>query len=267
MTRRNHDARREILLTVPPGSVCQMKCSLEEPPFAILHETRDIVAVDKPPGVVVIPARDEPAGGSHRHRLERARGERLWVVHRLDRDTSGVVVFARNAETHRELSLAFERHAVEKTYLALTRGTPTPPEGVIDVPLHSARRGKMRPALARERGSLAAETKYLVQRVWMTRVGPVALVEAKPRTGRQHQIRVHLRWKDAPLLVDPLYGRAERITAQDLGLSENIPACERHTLHAAELVLPARGGEPSLRLVAPLAPDLGRLVRALDALS
>lgn len=244
-----------------------MKCSPEEPPFALLQETRDILVVNKPAGVVVIPARNEPAESSLRHRLERARNERLWVVHRIDRDTSGVVVFARNAEAHRELSLAFERHTVEKTYLALTRGVPLPPEGVIDVPLHCARKGKMRPALAGESGSLAAETKYRVLRDWVTRAGPVALVEAKPRTGRQHQIRVHLRWKGTPLLVDPLYGRAERVTAQGLGLSGEAPACERHTLHAAELVLPARGGEPALRLVAPLAPDLDGLVRALNDLA
>lgn len=244
-----------------------MKRSFEEPRSVVLHETRDVLAVNKPAGVVVIPARGEPADSSLRHRLESARGERLWVVHRIDRDTSGVVVFARNAKAHRELSLAFERHAVEKTYLALTRGVPAPPVGVIEVALHSARKGKMRPALSGEAGSLAAETKYLVLSAWTTRAGPVALVEVKPRTGRQHQIRVHLRWKETPLLVDPLYGRAARVTAQELGLSGDVPAWERHTLHASELVLPACGAEPSLRLAAPLADDLDALVRALNALS
>ena len=222
----------------------------------VLHEDPDVLAVDKPAGVVVIPARDEPPGESLRHRLEAARGERLWVVHRIDRDTTGVVLFARGAESHRALSLAFEQRRVEKTYLALTRGVP--PEGVIDVALHPARKGKMRPALPGERDALEAATACRVVRAWRRAEGDFALVEARPRTGRQHQVRVHLRSVDAPLLVDPLYGRAATATAAGAPLT-------RLTLHAHALTVPL--GERLIRVEAPLASDLRAAVEALDGAS
>jgi tRNA pseudouridine32 synthase/23S rRNA pseudouridine746 synthase len=220
----------------------------------VLHEDDDVLAVDKPAGVVVIPARDEPPGESLRHRLEAARGERLWVVHRIDRDTTGVVLFARRAESHRLLSLAFEQRRAEKTYLALTRGVPA--EGVIDVALHPARKGKMRPALPGERDALEASTACRVLRAWRRAEGSFALVEAHPRTGRQHQVRVHLRAVEAPLLVDPLYGRAESATVAGASLT-------RLTLHAHALAVPL--GDRVIRVESPLAGDLRAAVEALDA--
>ncbi len=231
---------------------------------AVLYEDRDVLAVAKPAGVVVIPARHEEASLSLRKRLEEARGEALWVVHRIDRDTSGVVLFARNAAAHRALSLAFEGRRVAKTYLALTRGALTPPEGTLDVALHPARKGKMRPALAGEPGALEAVTDYLLRESWRTAVGDVSLVELRPRTGRQHQLRVHLRAVGAPLLVDPLYGRAQRVTARELGLDVDV-AVERLTLHALAIEAPRPDGGGVLRLEAPLEADLAALVAALRA--
>lgn len=84
----------------------------------VLHQDRDVVAVDKPPGVPVIPARGEDGGECLQHRLQRQIGHRLWVVHRIDRDASGVVLFASNAAAHRMLSLAFEQRQVHKSYVA-----------------------------------------------------------------------------------------------------------------------------------------------------
>ncbi len=228
----------------------------------VLYEDRDVLAVHKPAGVVVIPARNEEAATSLRRVLEAARGEALWVVHRIDRDTSGVVLFARNADAHRALSLAFERREVEKTYLALTRGALTPAEGSIDVALHAARKGKMRPALPGERDSLDAHTRYRVLSSWKTTVGVVSLVELTPKTGRQHQLRVHLRAREAPLLVDPLYGRTERVTARELGVDADA-AAERLTLHAASLDVPRPSGDGRLKLDAPLTDDLRALIAAL----
>src|SRR5690606_11931946 len=101
----------------------------------VLAETAAWLAVDKPAGIAVVPARGEPFGDSLRARLEAARGERLWVVHRLDRETSGVVLFARTAEAHRTLSLAFEHREVTKQYRAWTCGAPEPATGTIDLPL------------------------------------------------------------------------------------------------------------------------------------
>jgi tRNA pseudouridine32 synthase / 23S rRNA pseudouridine746 synthase len=225
-------------------------------PSRLLHEDAALIAVDKSAGVPVIPARNEPADACLRAALEAARGERLWVVHRLDRDTSGVVVFARTAEAHRALSLAFEHRRTAKRYLAWTRGRPGAGEGVADVALHPARKGKMRPARPGEPGAMASETVWSVELTAATAVGPVARVAAEPRTGRQHQIRVHLRWLEAPLLVDPLYGRADRVAAGELGAGS--PPVERLTLHASSLELPHPDGS-RLRLTAPLPPDLAAL--------
>lgn len=229
----------------------------------VLFEDADVVAVDKPAGVVVIPARDEDPALSLRHVLEAARGEALWVVHRIDRDTSGVVLFARNADAHRALSVAFEQRRVEKGYLALTRGAPKPPSGVMNYALHTARKGKMRPARKGEPDAIEAITEYATRSTWTTPAGVVALVEARPRTGRQHQIRVHLRAYETPLLVDPLYGRAERVEARELGLPDSVAPVSRLTLHAAWLEFPSAGG--TKRVEAPLAADLAALVEALDA--
>jgi tRNA pseudouridine32 synthase/23S rRNA pseudouridine746 synthase len=229
----------------------------------VLYEDRDVVAVAKPAGVVVIPARNEEAAASLRRTLEASRGEALWVVHRIDRDTSGVVLFARNADAHRALSLAFERREVDKTYLALTRGTLSPAAGSIDYALHAARKGKMRPAHKGEPESLDAHTRYRVEKTWATKAGAVSLIELSPKTGRQHQLRVHLRAKEAPLLVDPVYGRSERVTARELGVDSDATV-ERLTLHASSLDVPRPSGEGRLKIDAPLAEDLSAFIAALS---
>ena len=218
----------------------------------VLYEDDGLLAVDKPAGVVVIPERDEDPSLALRQRLESSRGERLWVVHRIDRDTSGVVLFARGPDAHRALNALFETRAVEKVYTALTAGAPSPPEGTVSVALHTARKGKMRPALPGEADALDARTAYRVTGVWETSAATVARVEVSPHTGRQHQIRVHMRYLGTPLLVDPLYGRSVAVPG--------IPA--RLTLHAASVTLPWRGG--SLRIEAPLAEDLAAFVSALS---
>ena len=169
----------------------------------VLYEDRDVLAVAKPAGVVVIPARNEEAALSLRHRLEASRGEPLWVVHRIDRDTSGVVLFARNAEAHRALSLAFEQRLVEKTYLALTRGALTPREGAITLALHTARKGKMRPAFPGEVGSLEASTGYRTLDVWTTAAAELALWTKSPETWRKLQNSGHHRALETPSRVGP----------------------------------------------------------------
>ena len=128
-------------------------------PLVQLHEDDDVVAVQKPSGEPVIPARDGSAQDCVQRRLERQLGRRLWVVHRIDKDASGVVVFALNAEAHRALSLAFEHRQVSKTYAAFVAGAIEPPEGRLEVPLHPARKGKTRPARPGEPGAQAAHDR------------------------------------------------------------------------------------------------------------
>lgn len=228
-------------------------------PLVRLHEDDDVVAVQKPSGEPVIPARDGSAQDCVQRRLERQLGRRLWVVHRIDKDASGVVVFALNAEAHRALSLAFEHRQVSKTYAAFVAGSIEPPEGRLEVPLHPARKGKTRPARPGEPGAQAAETEYATQKRWELPAGSVSLLEAHPHTGRHHQIRVHLRAAGVPILFDPLYGRG--LTPEALAAAP----CARLALHARRIDLPAPRGEGRLVIEAPLAPDLAALAEWLDA--
>jgi len=216
------------------------------PPAPVLAETAAWLAVDKPAGVAVIPARGEPFGDSLRARLEQTRGERLWVVHRLDRETSGVVLFARTAEAHRTLSLAFERREIAKQYRAFTDRSPDPARGTIGVALHDARRGRSRPARPGEPGAKPATTAYETLRSFGG--GRFAELALEPATGRHHQLRVHLRSIGTPILFDPVYGR------EVVELAE-APA-HRLALHAASLAFADPADGSARRVEAPLAADL-----------
>jgi len=228
-------------------------------PLRLLHDDGRLVAVDKPPGEPVIAARGEPPGACLQKRLERQLGRRVYVVHRIDRDASGAVLFALDAAAHRHASLAFERREVEKLYLALVVGALAPPQGRIDQPLHSARKGKSRPARPGEPGSQAAVTDYATRTRWALAGDELSLVEARPRTGRHHQIRVHLRAAGAPILFDPLYARG-RTPAAAAGAP-----CSRLALHALRIELPSCEGDERVAVEAPLAPDLAALCAFLDA--
>lgn len=220
----------------------------------ILWSGDGLIAVDKPAGLPVIPGRGGAAGTALRARLEAQLGRPVWVVHRLDRDTSGVLLFALDAPSHRAASLAFEHGQAQKWYLALV----SPPLGGpcrVDAALVPARRSRMRVARPGEAGKPA-----VTELVPLETYGEVALVEARPLTGRTHQIRVHLCHAGAPLLVDPQYGHPEPVTARALGGSTEQVVLGRTPLHAARLVLAARPGLPAVDVRAPLPADMARVV-------
>jgi tRNA pseudouridine32 synthase/23S rRNA pseudouridine746 synthase len=224
-----------------------------------VYEDEAVVAVSKPWGEPVIAERRGDPEACLRRRLERERGARLWVVHRIDREASGLVVFARSAEVHRALSQAFEHRHARKAYVAFAGAALEPARGTIETALHGARRGKTRPARPGEPGSQKARTDYAITRTWHRGDTNVTRLEVWPHTGRHHQIRVHLRSIGAPLLFDALYGRR----LQPAGL-EAAP-CGRLALHAHRLELPSPAGDGrTLRLEAPLAPDLVELEAWLD---
>ena len=225
----------------------------------LIADEGGVVAVRKPPGLPVVPGTGHDAGDCVRGRLERELGARLWVVHRLDRDTSGVLLFARTPEVHRALCLAFEERRVRKTYLAFTLGVPSPREGRITTPLHPARRGKVRPALPAEEPSWEAATRYIVRKRWERPGAEVALVETHPETGRHHQVRAHLRSIGAPVLFDRVYGPAA-------GVAEFAGApAQRLALHASRLVVPEGASSSPVRAFeAPLPADLTALLHWLD---
>lgn len=167
-------------------------------PIEVLHEDAAVVAVAKPEGLSTITERDKSAPSVHKL-LEAERGERLFVVHRLDKEVSGVVLFARTADAHRALSMAFEARRVEKAYLALAHGRIAGDVGAIDAPIAQFGSGRM--GVDPRRGK-PSRTEWTVQR----RHAEATLVEARPITGRRHQIRVHFYSIGHPLVGDPRYG-------------------------------------------------------------
>jgi tRNA pseudouridine32 synthase / 23S rRNA pseudouridine746 synthase len=166
--------------------------------ISTIFEDDDILAVAKPEGLAVIPERDGEAPSLF-EMLCTQRDERLYVVHRIDKDTSGLILFARNARMHRWLNGQFEARAVEKTYLALVHGQVEVESGSIEAPLRQFGSGRV--AVDPERGK-PSTTEFRVGRRFVA----YTLVEARPRTGRRHQIRVHLYHLGHPIVGDPLYG-------------------------------------------------------------
>ncbi|HEX9052406.1 MAG TPA: RluA family pseudouridine synthase [Anaeromyxobacter sp.] len=225
---------------------------------AVLLADDQLLAVDKPAGRLVIPGRGTDER-SLREELEAVHG-RLWVVHRLDRGTTGVLLFARTAEAHRTLNLAFDRGEPAKRYLALVRGTP-PAEARIALAIAPARRGRMRPARPGDpRGKPSATRIRLLEafapRPWAG--GALALVEAAPETGRTHQIRVHLAAEGFPLAVDPDYGDDVPLRGPDGAI-----LVARTPLHAARLELRHPGTGGPLAIEAPLPGDMAAAIEAL----
>jgi RluA family pseudouridine synthase len=223
----------------------------------VLWSGDGLLAVNKPAGVPVIPGRSAEGGSPLRVQMEAQLGRPVWVVHRLDRDTSGVLLFALDAATHRAASLAFEQGLPEKRYLALV-SPPLAAPSRVDAALVPARRARMRVARPGEEGKDAVTELTPVETF-----GDIALVEARPLTGRTHQIRVHLRHAGAPLLVDAQYGRPDPVTERILGGVTDAVVLERTPLHAAQLALRGAGGLPAFEVHAPLPADMARAVELL----
>ncbi len=204
--------------------------------FEVIFESDAIIVVNKAPGVYCIPPRKGPDGKSLVELLSRDFGK-VWTVHRIDKDTTGVVLFARNAESHRKLSLLFQNREVKKTYLALVKGNLNSDHGTINLPLTITSKGKVRV----DKSGKEAHTNYRV----VERFEGYILLSVEPTTGRQHQIRVHLKAVGCPLIVDPLYGSEEPMTISQIkrkklsGRTENSGTIlERTPLHAHILQLP-----------------------------
>jgi 23S rRNA pseudouridine1911/1915/1917 synthase len=225
----------------------------EEIPLNILHEDASILVLNKPPGRVVHPAVGNPSGtllhGLLFHDPVFATLERAGIVHRLDRDTSGVMVVAKNTAAQEELRRQFKARETLKSYLALVRGTP-PPTRRIETPMgrHPVHRKKR--AVLRE-GGKPAVTEFRV----VEQFKQAALVRVRIETGRTHQIRVHMAYAGHPVLGDKMYGRKN---------GRNLPdGIDRQMLHAAELGITHPQSGKKLSFEAPLPDDMQCVLKAL----
>jgi 23S rRNA pseudouridine1911/1915/1917 synthase len=212
----------------------------------LLYVDEQLCAVDKPAGVLAQATRATERGALP-ELCATLLGAPVHVVHRLDRETSGVTLLGRTSGAAAALGEAFRRGDVHKTYLALCARPPHPPEGVVDAPLGPV---PGRPGLHRVApGGDPAVTRYRTLAV-ADPPGEVALVEARPETGRTHQIRVHLAHVGAPILGDPRYGGPRRHGDREV---------PRVMLHAARLELPHPLTGAPLAVAAPLPPDFEAL--------
>jgi RluA family pseudouridine synthase len=233
----------------------------ERPKYTVLYQDERIIAFDKASGIASIRERFQ-IGVSLKEIAEEKLG-RLWTVHRIDKDTSGVILFARDAEAHKSLNDQFERHEPTKIYAAVLEGEMPQDEMAIDIPLLSdpAHPGRVRPS-ARGKESLT----YLRLR---EKYRGFSYVEAEPKTGRQHQIRVHCKAVGLPLAVDPFYGNRSELLLSSFKRKyrdydrEEKPLISRLTLHAERLTVIHPGtGEP-ITFEAPLPKDLNALLTQL----
>jgi RluA family pseudouridine synthase len=226
--------------------------------YEILHEDPDFVIVNKSAQVLTTPDRFKNDQANLYHLLQKKYTD-IYVVHRLDKETTGVLVFARNAEAHRHLSMQFEGRKPKKIYGALVQGHFEETEGLIDEPLapHPSIEGKM--IVSRE--GKASKTQYTV----VEEFKQFSWVECQIFTGRMHQVRVHLAYAGHPLAVDPLYGGAQALYLSSIKtrrfklskeVESELPLLQRVPLHALSLSFEhPRTGE-WLSFEAPLPKDI-----------
>jgi 23S rRNA pseudouridine1911/1915/1917 synthase len=245
----------------------------EDIPLDVIHEDDELVVVNKPPHFVVHPAAGHWEGTLANALLAHVGRElpqadddiyRPGIVHRLDQDTSGVIVCAKTAGAHAFLSKQFQERLLAKEYLAIVEGEPRLDGDWIDAPIgrHAKDREKM--AIRRDAEAKPAQTRWEVLERWRG----FALVKCHPRTGRTHQIRVHLAHIGHPIVADEMYGRREtlyewqlRFDSKPEGTIEE-PLLSRHALHAFAITLTHPSGK-EMRFEAPIRGDMEATVEAM----
>lgn len=251
------------VLTVTIPAAAPAHNVAQDIPLAIVFEDDHLIVVDKPAGLVVHPAAGNLDGTLVNALLHHCRGslsgiggvERPGIVHRIDKDTSGLLVVAKHDKAHEGLAAQFKRHSIDRRYRAIVSGRPNPPAGTVDAALarSSANRQKMA-IVDGDRGKRAVTHYRLVEPL-----GPASLVECRLETGRTHQVRVHLTSIGHPLLGDPSYGRLRPPFPALLGRL----GFARQALHAAHLgfVHPVTSQLLSFESVIP--PDMATLIDEL----
>ncbi len=252
----------QIRVEIPPAAPVDIVP--RDIPLRILYQDDDIAVLDKPAGLVV-----HPSAGHADHTLVNALlfhipglsgvgGEiRPGIVHRLDKDTSGVLVIAKHDTAHRALTLIWNTEKVRKEYLALVYGTPSPGSGRIDAPIGRDPRDRKKMAVVA--GGRNAVTLYET----LEPLRYVALLRCRLETGRTHQIRVHLRSIGHPIVGDPVYSGPQWKGIPNRPLQKAIASFTRQALHASTLSFPhPRSGEP-MRFEAPVPEDFRELLEVV----
>lgn len=244
-------------VTAEPQPSASLPAEAEPIALDVLYEDDVLLAINKPPGMVVHPAPGHQRGtlvSALLHRWANP-GEgldpgRLGIVHRLDKDTSGVLLVARTPRSLAELARQFRIRAVRKEYLALVVGAPRESRGIVEAPI--GRHPTLRKKMAVRPQGRAATTRYEV----LERFSGLTLMRAFPETGRTHQIRVHLAALGTPIACDPLYGRSRTAIAMPLS---------RQALHARAIEFTHPETDVRMRIEAPLALDFARALANLGA--
>ncbi len=225
----------------------------------ILYEDQQIIAVNKPAGISVTADRSGKMNLLDFLQIQRKDKEKLKLVHRLDKDTSGIMILAKNTDAQRKFSESFEKGQVRKIYLALITGSPLEKTGIIDASIGESRKNSQLMQVDPKKGK-DAQTKWEL----LANFGSISLIAARPITGRTHQIRVHFHYAGMPLAVDPLYGSNQVIMLSSfkadyrLGkFEEEKPLIDRLTLCAYELEI------ENLHFVAPLEKKFKATIKML----
>lgn len=240
--------------------------------FDVIYEDEDILAVNKPPGLIIHPGTGRVDGTLANGIMyyfnlqsgDAIHGDRVGIVHRIDKDTTGVLLVAKSTPMHAHLQHQFAGRTVEKQYLCFAQGAPEFDEGKVDLPIgHDRRVHTIRTIRPESEGGKPSLTFYKV----LERFDGSAIVQCRPKTGRTHQIRVHMKALGHPLLIDETYGNNSAVYLSDLtgrprGENE-APVMDRLTLHAHRIRFVHPRTEQWMELEAPIPDDMRRLAEAL----
>lgn len=251
-----------LSITLPPPETAE--ALPQEIDLAIAYEDDHLIVVDKPAGLVVHPANGNPDGTLVNALLHHCAGQlsgiggvaRPGIVHRIDKDTSGLIVVAKTDKSHEGLARQFFDHSIDRVYQAIVNGHPAPPAGTVDAPLARSTTDRKKIAVVRDARGKRAVTHFRT----LQPLSGASLIECRLETGRTHQVRVHMTHIGHPLLGDPVYGRSHSrhaATLKQLGFA-------RQALHAARLgfIHPVTGEE--VVCDSPLPTDMQELFTRLS---
>ena len=273
--RRSHSVRSGDAVEIDVPEPRRVEVEAQDIPLAVLYEDEHLLAINKPPGLVVHPSPGHDAGTlvnallHHVRDLKGVGGElRPGIVHRLDRDTSGVLLVAKSDLAHASLSRQMKKRSMRKEYLALAAGIPKVRKGEVVFAIGRDPRDRKKMKAFRRtdeipEGTREARTLYEIEKEWPS-LG-ISLLRCRLVTGRTHQIRVHLAAAGLPVVGDPVYGRPRYDRIKDAALRNALQDFPRQALHAERIAFRHPATNDPIEIAAPLPGDLRRLIESVDS--